>query len=69
MEILEPVFLMQMIVSLTTLGFSMYMLIEGQGPGTYLPIVTAIVGYWIPSPVSTKKTLGLSEPAALPPPV
>jgi hypothetical protein len=52
MELIEPVFAVQTIVSLSSLTFSMYMLSQGQSPGLYLPVITAIIGYWIPSPTS-----------------
>jgi hypothetical protein len=43
-------FPMQAIVSCSTLWFSMYMLYIGKDPGIYLPIVTAIIGCWLPNP-------------------
>jgi hypothetical protein len=55
MEMIEPVFVVQTLVSLSSLTFSMYMLSQGQSPGLYLPVITAIIGYWIPSPTSASK--------------
>ena len=52
MDFIEPVFAVQTLVSLSSLTFSMYMLSQGQSPGLYLPVITAIIGYWIPSPTS-----------------
>ena len=41
----------QVTVSLGVLGFSMGMLASGLGETqVYLPLVTAIVGYWLPQP-------------------
>ena len=45
-------FVMQSLVSATAMGFSIYMLLSGQSAGIYLPVVTGIVGFWLPSPAS-----------------
>ena len=41
----------QIFVSCSTLSFSMFMLYIGKDPGIYLPIVTAVLGSWMPSPI------------------
>ena len=48
-------FLSQFFISSASLGFLMYMLINGGDPGIYLPILTTIVGVWVPSPTSLNK--------------
>lgn len=70
MEFIEPVFAVQTLVSLSSLTFSMYMLSQGQSPGLYLPVITAIIGYWIPSPTSAsnKRVNPLPSPLSLPHP-
>lgn len=44
----------QVAISCSSLAFSMFMLYKGKDPGTYLPIITGIVGCWLPSPQSIK---------------
>jgi len=41
----------QIVMSMSVLGFSMYMLYIGKDPGVYLPIITTITGCWLPSPM------------------
>jgi hypothetical protein len=43
-------FATQVFISCSSLGFAMLMLYKGKDPGTYLPIVTGIIGCWLPSP-------------------
>lgn len=44
------VFRVQAGFSFTVLVFCMGMLAGGKNPTYYLPIVTSIIGYWLPSP-------------------
>lgn len=44
------VFSMQTLFSFTTLLFCCIMLGSGKDPSYYLPVLTSIVGYWLPSP-------------------
>jgi hypothetical protein len=44
---------MQSFISCTALSFAMFMLYIGKDPGIYLPIVTSIISYWMPSPIYT----------------
>ena len=50
-------FLSQFFISSASLGFLMYMLIKGENPSIYLPILTTVVGVWFPSPVSLNKKI------------
>lgn len=43
-------FCTQVAISSSTLMFCMNMLHRGRNPGMYLPMVSGIVGYWLPSP-------------------
>jgi hypothetical protein len=45
-------FAAQFAISGSTLAFCMAMLWNGRDPGVYLPVVTGILGYWLPSPSS-----------------
>lgn len=50
----------QVLIALIVLIFSIYMLINhndecGKANGVYLPIVTSIVGLFLPSPITTKE--------------
>lgn len=45
------VYLTQSVIACSTLGFSMYMLYIGKDPGVYLPVITGIIGYFMPQPV------------------
>jgi hypothetical protein len=44
----------QVAISCSSLVFAMVMLYKGKDPGVYLPIITGIVGCWLPSPQSIK---------------
>ena len=44
------IFATQVFISCSSLGFAMMMLYKGKDPGTYLPIITGIIGCWLPSP-------------------
>lgn len=46
----------QIFISTSILAFAMYMLYIGKDPGVYLPIITAISGSWLPSPMQNKET-------------
>jgi hypothetical protein len=50
------IFFTQVGVSATVLGFCIAMLAKGESASVYLPVLTAITGYWLPSP-SMKKEL------------
>lgn len=45
-----PLFSMQLLVSVTGMGLSVVMLAMGRDPAVYLPVLTSIVGYWLPAP-------------------
>lgn len=45
-----PLFAMQLLVSAVGMGLSVVMLAMGRDPAVYLPVVTSIVGYWLPAP-------------------
>ena len=46
---------MQAVISLSVMTFSMGMLATRRGePAAYLPIVTSVMAYWLPSPTSKK---------------
>ena len=49
-------FAAQVSISSTTLLFSMFMLHKGKDAGVYLPMISGIVGYWLPSPHQNKNT-------------
>ena len=49
-------FYVQATFSATALAFTMCMLIRGEDPGTYLPLFTSIVSYWLPSPISKPRS-------------
>lgn len=44
------VFGMQVLASATGLLVGAGMLLTGREPAVYLPIVTSIIGYWLPAP-------------------
>lgn len=44
----------QIFLSTLIVTFSMFMLYKGGDPGIYLPVITAISGSWLPSPLQTK---------------
>lgn len=45
-----PIFTMQLAVSLAGMGLSAGMLFAGRDPAIYLPVITSIIGYWLPAP-------------------
>lgn len=49
------VFAFQAAFSGAGLCFAFYMLYRGDSPSIYLPVATAIVSSWLPSPVRLKK--------------
>lgn len=44
----------QIFMSTSIVFFAMYMLYIGKDPGVYLPIITAISGSWLPSPMQNR---------------
>lgn len=46
----DPVFAIQLVVSVVGLGLSVAMLLTGRETAAYLPVVTSIIGYWLPAP-------------------
>lgn len=56
-----PTFGMQLLVSVVGLGVSGGMLLMGRDPAIYLPVVTSIIGYWLPAPTRPR---GDAAPAA-----
>jgi hypothetical protein len=49
-------FLTQTGFSLTVMGFCMGMLINGENTEIYLPVITGILGYWLPQPSAKSST-------------
>lgn len=50
------IFITQAAFSATGMVFSISMIAAGKDPGIYLPVITGILGYWLPSPKYTKKS-------------
>jgi hypothetical protein len=44
----------QVFISISTIGFAMYMLAKGKDAGVYLPIITGITASWLPAPSQNK---------------
>lgn len=59
-----PLFTMQLLVSVFGMALSAGMLAAGRDPAVYLPVLTSIIGYWLPAP---KRPPAPAPPA--PPPV
>lgn len=59
------VFFTQSFIAFLTLGFSMYMIYIGKDPGIYLPIITGIIGYFMPQPNINKVTTSIQKPPEL----
>ena len=62
-------FITQAGVSLSVMGFCMGMLINGESTEIYLPVLTGIVGYWMPNPSAKIYDNVVTEPkpdAAMP---
>lgn len=47
----------QIFMSTIIITFSMFMIYKGGDPGIYLPVITAISGSWLPSPLQTKQPI------------
>lgn len=45
-----PLFTMQLTVSAVGMALSATMLAMGRDPAVYLPVLTSIIGYWLPAP-------------------
>ena len=50
-----PLFYVQALFSGTGLIFAMVQLYRGGDPGTYLPVFSSIVSYWLPSPAAAHR--------------
>lgn len=59
---------MQLLVSVVGLVVSTGMLFMGRDAAVYLPILTSIIGYWLPAPKQPAAAAPPPTPAALPPP-
>jgi hypothetical protein len=46
----------QVFISISTIGFAMYMLAKGKDAGVYLPIITGVTASWLPAPGSQSKS-------------
>ncbi len=46
----EGVFITQIMFSTAAMAFSIGMLVRGEDPAMYLPVLTATLGYWTPNP-------------------
>ncbi len=46
------IFNAQLFFSTVVLSFSMYMLYRGESSGSYLPIITGVIGSWLPTPMN-----------------
>jgi hypothetical protein len=55
------IFAAQISISCSSLLFAMMMLYLGNDPGIYLPIITGIIGCWLPSPSSQNRSSFISE--------
>lgn len=45
------VYAIQLLLSFLGIGFSMLMISSNHDVGSYYPVVTSILGYWLPSPI------------------
>lgn len=45
------VYAIQLLLSFLGMGFSMLMITSNHDAGSYYPVVTSILGYWLPSPI------------------
>lgn len=59
------VFFTQSFIAFLTLGFSMYMIYIGKDPGIYLPIITGIIGYFMPQPNINNIPASIQKPTEL----
>jgi hypothetical protein len=50
----NALFLFQAFFSMMTIGFSAGMLIAGKDPSIYLPVLTSVTAFWLPSPINHK---------------
>ncbi len=48
----DGLFLTQVAFSALAMGFSIAMLLRGEDPSIYLPVLTGTLGYWTPNPQS-----------------
>lgn len=55
-------FAVQTFFSFIGVTFSIIMLSVGKDPSIYLPILTGIIGYWVPSPGSHYQTKNKDPP-------
>lgn len=64
----KMLFAMQATVSGSALFFSIAMLTLGRDPAVYLPILTAVLGFWLPNPkLKAGDKAGAPDPAAVQP--
>lgn len=50
-------FMSQFFFSALGVGFSIGMLLRGNDPSIYLPILTTVIGVWTPNPLSMSRTM------------
>lgn len=48
----SSIFIVQSIISISAIGVLSYLLIDGRSESVYLPALTSIVAYWLPSPTT-----------------
>lgn len=60
------IFIIQSIISLSSVGVISYLLIDGRQPSVFLPVLTGIIGYWLPSPTTNiHKNINGDQPSNL----
>lgn len=62
----NALFTIQVVFSALVMSFSITMLYIGKDPSIYLPVLTSIIGFWLPSPAQTLKQLPAPVPQPLP---
>ena len=53
-KIIIDSYYVDMFISITILFFSMFMIINGKDESSYLPIITGLIGTWLPQPSQKK---------------
>lgn len=56
-------FRVQLGVSIAGMAVCIAMLARGKDPAVYLPVVTSIVGYWLPAPIPAPGFIGSQSTA------
>ena len=61
----NALFCIQVLFSAIMIAFSITMLYIGKDASVYLPVLTSIIGFWLPSPIQNTKQAA-NQPATLP---